>query len=387
MPSLGIYVHIPFCKSKCFYCDFCSSPRNDVTKSQYVSAIKNEISSPNALNLLSKYTVNSIFFGGGTPTCLSPQILSSILNEIIKHYSVSDDTEITLECNPGTVTFDDLINLNHIGFNRLSIGLQSTNDNELKALGRIHSFAEFDATFNNARKAGFANINLDLMYGIPLQNNSSFDNTLKNVIEYSPEHISAYSLKIEPGTPFHKKIDSLILPGEDEEYIMYVSAIKTLGAAGYKHYEISNYAKSGYESRHNMKYWNCDDYAGFGTSSHSCINSKRYYITNSIEQYLRYFSVPTTKCNDEIVTMEEELTNAEFFEEYIMMRLRLADGLNFNECINRFNISFNDKYFNRIKKYIDTGHVIFDPINQNINLSDEGMYISNYILSDVLDLS
>ena len=251
---LGIYVHIPFCKSKCHYCDFCSSPANDKTKSEYVKALIDDISSETARNYFSDHVVDTIYLGGGTPTCLAPDVLDSIINAILSVYSVSNEAEITIECNPGTVNYDDLSSLRQSGFNRLSLGLQSTHDNELNSLGRIHNFKDFDSTFDNARKAGFNNISVDLMYGIPQQTLLSFEQTLRTLINYSPEHISAYSLKIEPGTNFFKNKENLMLPDEDCEYNMYESAVNILGSAGYSHYEISNYAKVGYISKHNFKY-------------------------------------------------------------------------------------------------------------------------------------
>ena len=199
--SLGIYIHIPFCVKKCHYCDFCSAPADEEIKNQYTSRLISEISSPSAREFLSEHTIDTVYFGGGTPTCLSPRALNSILSAVYECYSVSSDTEITFECNPGTVDRDDLVELKKGGFNRISLGLQSTHDSELKTLGRIHNFRDFDATFNCARQAGFDNISLDLMYGLPQQTAESFEASLNTVIKYSPEHISAYSLIIEEGTP------------------------------------------------------------------------------------------------------------------------------------------------------------------------------------------
>ena len=378
---LGIYVHIPFCKSKCHYCDFCSSPANDKTKSEYVKALIDDISSETARNYFSDHVVDTIYLGGGTPTCLAPDVLDSIINAILSVYSVSNEAEITAECNPGTVNYDDLSSLRQSGFNRLSLGLQSTHDNELNSLGRIHNFKDFDSTFDNARKAGFNNISVDLMYGIPQQTLLSFEQTLRTLINYSPEHISAYSLKIEPGTNFFKNKENLMLPDEDCEYNMYESAVNILGSAGYSHYEISNYAKVGYISKHNFKYWNCDDYAGFGVSAHSCIGTNRYSTTPFIEKYLNSYERPSKS----YVSLEESLSLSEFAEEYIMMRMRLSFGISMGEFANRFGFNFKEKYFSRLLPFIKSGHIICN--DDSIYFSNKGMYISNYILSSILDLN
>lgn len=377
--SLGIYIHIPFCVQKCHYCDFCSAPAGEDLKKQYVSALIKNIAS--ASRHFNKNTVDSIFFGGGTPTCLSPQALSEILDTVKKHYSVTKDAEISLECNPATANIKDFKLLKASGFNRLSMGLQSTHNKELKALGRIHTFEDFEKTFYDAREAGFANINLDLMYGIPFQTEDSFKRTLETVVSYSPEHISAYALKIEPNTVFYKNRDSLILPDEDREYNMYKRAIEILAENGYGHYEISNYAKKGCQSKHNLKYWNCEDYVGFGISAHSCIGRNRYAVTSDIRKYLN--SILIDDSNDYFVT-EETLSKEDFSEEYIMMRMRLDAGLSLSEYKKRFSAPLPQKYIERLYPFVKTGHIIFN--NERYSLSDNGMYISNYILSEVLDL-
>ena len=386
MLPLGIYIHIPFCKSKCHYCDFCSSPSNDVVKERYVSALKKEISSFVTVNALKNHAVTSIFFGGGTPTQLPAYALPEILETVFCHYCVSNDAEITVECNPGTVSYEDLQVLRSSGFNRLSLGLQSANDNELKVLGRIHSFRDFDVTYYNARKVGFDNINLDLMYGIPYQTQESFANTLHTVAKYEPEHISSYALKIESGTLFYKERDKLILPDEDCEYNMYKSGIEILNSLGYKHYEISNFAQKGYESRHNLKYWNCDDYVGFGISSHSCLGTCRYKVTSSLSEYLRYFENSEHNNASPYFSLDETLSKEEFAEEYIMMRMRLYDGISINDYFERFGNGFEEKYLKKMMPFINSGHIIYSENGKNVRFSDDGMYVSSYILSEILDL-
>lgn len=377
--SLGIYVHIPFCVRKCFYCDFCSSAASAQTQELYVSALVKDIESSSYV--FNDRVIDSIFLGGGTPSCLPARELGKILKTIFNNYSVSNDAEITLECNPATADEESLLRLSDFGFNRLSIGLQSAHNNELRALGRIHDFSDFDKTFNDARKAGFKNINLDLMYGIPLQTEYSFGKTLEIVSSYSPEHISAYALKIEPGTKFHKTKSDLILPDEESEYNMYKSAVLTLKEMGYRHYEISNYAKPAMESRHNIKYWNCDDYVGFGISAHSCLGRNRYAVVSNVNEYI---DVITNNTEKKHFTETESLSEKDFSEEYIMLRLRLKNGLSLSEYKNKFGHDIEKKYIERMVPFIKSGHIIFD--DECYAFSDDGMYVSNYILSEILDL-
>ena len=327
------------------------------------------------------YEIDSIFFGGGTPTCLSAQTLSKILTTIKSNYSVSENAEISLECNPATANYDDFKTLVISGFNRLSMGVQSIHENELKALGRIHSFSDFEKTYNDARRAGFKNINLDLMYGIPFQTESSFKKTLEAIVSYSPEHISAYALKIEPGTVFFKNKEKLLLPDEDSEYNMYKLAVQILAENDYCHYEISNYAKKGFEARHNIKYWNTDDYIGFGVSAHSCINRNRYAVIGST---VKYSDIILNSLDEKYYFETESLSEEEFSEEYIMMRLRLNRGLSPKEYKEKFSGEIPEKYIKRMFPFIQSGHIINS--DKGYSLSDDGMYVSNYILSEILDL-
>lgn len=377
--SLGIYIHIPFCVQKCHYCDFCSAPAGEAIKKRYVSALVKNIESVS--DHFSEKVVDSIFFGGGTPTCLPTEDLTLILETVKNNYPVAANAEISLECNPATADFSNFKHLIESGFNRLSMGLQSAHNEELKALGRIHTFEDFEKTFVDARQAGFSNINLDLMYGIPHQTEESFRQTLEKVISYSPEHISAYALKIEPGTVFFKNRDSLLLPDEDTEYNMYKLAVNTLAENGYVHYEISNYAKEGFESRHNLKYWNCDDYIGFGISAHSCIERDRYAVISDVQKYTD--CILTQNSNDYFITTEA-LSLEEFSEEYIMMRMRLGKGLSLSDYKEKFSSELPKRYTERMKPFLKSGHIIFN--NESYIFSTDGMYLSNYILSEILDL-
>ena len=378
--SLGIYVHIPFCVQKCKYCDFCSFPKcSDELKQDYKSALISEIKV--ASKSLKHHCVDSIFFGGGTPTCLSASSISDVLCAIFNNFCVSDEAEITLECNPATAKEKDFAVLRAAGFNRLSLGLQSVHKIELSTLGRIHSFADFVNTYNDARRAGFNNINVDLMYGIPHQTLQSFEKTLKTLVELSPEHISAYSLNIEPKTEFFSIKDSLPLPSEDEEYDMYRLADSYLEGCGYSHYEISNYAMSNKESKHNLKYWSCDEYIGLGIASHSFIGMTRFSSTTSISSYIDRFK---NGADEECRFIEESLSPEELAEEYIMMRLRLKDGLSKKSFYERFGFELDGKYIERMNPFIKSGHII--STDGGYSLTADGMYVSNYILSEILDL-
>ena len=325
--------------------------------------------------------VNSIFLGGGTPSLLTPDELRRIMAVVKDSFILEADLEFTAEANPGTLSSEKLDAFIECGVNRLSMGLQSIHQNELKILGRIHNFEDFVSSYKLAREKGIGNINLDLMYGIPLQTESSFKETLEAIVSYSPEHISAYALKIEPGTVFFKNKEKLLLPDEDSEYNMYKLAVQTLAENDYCHYEISNYAKKGFEARHNIKYWNADDYIGFGVSAHSCIKQNRYAV---IDETSKYSDIILNDLNEDYYFETESLSEKEFSEEYIMMRLRLNSGLSPKEYKEKFFCDIPDKYIKRMFPFIQSGHIINS--DKGFSLSDDGMYVSNYILSEILDL-
>ena len=280
---IGLYVHIPFCVRKCNYCDFCSFDISSVTwKEQYLKALESEIRSYTERNI----AVDSIFIGGGTPSLLTPDEFGLITEAIKDSFDVLPDVEFTVEANPGTLNEEKLAAFVRCGVNRLSMGLQSIHENELKTLGRIHNFDDFKHSFTIARKIGINNINVDLMYGIPHQTIDSFSKTLESVCDLLPEHISLYGLIIEEGTPFYKMQRELPLPTEDTECDMYYFAAKYLRKLGYFHYEISNYAKAGMECQHNLKYWRCEEYIGVGLNAHSYLDSKRFYNSENADEYI-----------------------------------------------------------------------------------------------------
>ena len=378
--SIGIYIHIPFCVQKCKYCDFCSFQGMDSNiRERYKNALIFNIQ--RVAKHFKDRTVDTIFFGGGTPTTLSSKDLNEILNTVFENYFVSNDTEITIECNPATIDKFSLLSLRANGFNRLSLGLQSIHASELKALGRIHLFEEFMETYDNARQAKFDNINVDLMYGIPFQDENSFMQTLNTVSNLAPEHISVYGLQLEKGTELYRNRENLILPDEEAEYNMYKLADHIISNFGYEHYEISNYARPGKRSKHNIKYWSCDEYLGFGVSAHSLINKNRYYVTDSVKKYISYFE---NGSSTPYFSIEETLTDSGLAEEYIMMRLRLKDGLSRSIFEQKFSKVSIQKYIEKMTRFIESGHIIYD--SDRYFLTPDGMYISNYILSDILEL-
>ena len=378
---LGLYVHIPFCKSKCDYCDFCSFvPNNKGVVEHYTDALILQMEDWSAR--CRKYEIDSVYIGGGTPTYLDIKHISRIIDSIYGNFKIAKRAEITVECNPATADFQYLKKLRRLGVNRLSIGCQSAQDNELKALGRIHTYAQFVDCFNDARDAGFDNISVDLMYGIPEQTEQSFTETLTAVTSLGPEHISLYALKIEDNTPFAAMRDKLVLPGEEVEYAMYNHAVDYLAARGYERYEISNFCKRGAASLHNLKYWHCDDYLGLGAGAHSYFEDERFSTTRVVRDYID--GIEIIGSNIDIVASREKISSAACMDEYVMLAMRLEEGIVISDFEARFGIPFAEKYGVRLDEYVGDGFVIKD--ENGYRFSSNGMFVSNYILSSVLDL-
>ena len=323
-----------------------------------------------------EYTVDTVFLGGGTPTTLPAYLLKDLMGEIYKHYNVSPNAEITAECNPVTGERELFARMRAAGINRLSIGLQSAHENELKALGRLHSFETFAACFADARAAGFDNISVDVMSGIPHQTPESRQKTLEKVIALGPEHISSYDLIIEAGTPFARKRATLSLPDEEAARRMYLEGIEFLSQKGYAQYEISNFAKLGYESRHNLKYWNCDEYLGFGVAAYSDFGGERFGNSRDIEAYIRGRDI-----TEERGTPDQN----ERINEYVMLRFRLCEGLDVSAFESRFGISFEETYGKKLAPFLSAGLVRRE--GGRYFLSREGMLVSNTILSEILDFA
>lgn len=375
MKPLGLYLHIPFCRSKCLYCDFCSFPRADEARmKEYVLALFRDLRA--YAPVCRDHTVDTVFLGGGTPTTLPAHLLEEVMGEIYKNYYVAPDAEITAECNPVTGERKLFSRMRAAGINRLSIGLQSAHSKELKALGRLHDFDTFSACFADARAAGFDNISVDVMSGIPHQTPESRQETLQKVLALAPEHISSYDLIIEEGTPFFKKQDTLPLPDEDAARRMYLEGIDALSQNGYAQYEISNFARAGYESRHNLKYWNCDEYLGFGVAAHSDFGGVRFGNSRDIDDYL---------AGRDITEERSTPDKAERINEYVMLRFRLCEGVDVAAFENRFGVSFEGTYGKKLAPFIASELVRRE--GGRYYLSPEGMLVSNAILSQILDFA
>lgn len=337
----------------------------------YVDRLCRELADRSAA--LSDREIDTVYFGGGTPTLLSPAHFSRLLDTVRAHYALTPNVEITTECNPATVDARALSELRLLGINRLSIGAQSANDGELTALGRIHTFEQTKQTVRDARAAGFDNLSLDIMYGIPTQTRQSFAHTLEAVLALEPEHISAYSLILEEGTPFWDARDRLALPDEDTVCDMTADALNVLRGAGYERYEISNFARAGYKSRHNIHYWNLDDYLGVGVAAHSLIGRVREQNRPDLAAYL----------DGENVTEREELLDDKTLrDEYVMLRMRLADGVDKREFCARFGESFDTLYGEQVKKFSRMG--LMTDTSERAAFTDEGFMVSNAVLSEML---
>jgi len=373
--SIGLYIHIPFCIKKCNYCDFCSfDDLKAEERDMYVSALCNELARES--EELHGRTVDTVFFGGGTPSLLNENQFENIFSVIGKYYKRTESAEISAEINPATASAEKLRFMHNLGINRLSIGMQSLNENELSALGRAHTVRDFYNCYESARNAGFDNINADVMYGIPEQTLSSFEKTLDITLSLGCEHISAYSLKIEEGTPFFKNKASLVLPDEDSEYAMYLMCAEKLEQAGYFHYEISNYAKAGRECRHNLRYWQEREYIGAGASAYSYFKNKRYGNTRNIADYISNSGI-CEKVNVETIGERER----EY--EYIMLALRLGRGIDDNEFKKLFGSSFFDKYEDKVNLFANSEYA--ERSGTSFHLTDKGMYVSNSIIYEFLE--
>ena len=376
---LGIYVHIPFCVEKCGYCDFLSAPASVDEQTKYVRALLKEIRSYEPVGDM--FLVDTVFFGGGTPSIISPTLVGKIMERLKDVFEFSDDLEATIECNPGTLDEKKLRSYAKLGFNRLSIGLQSANDRELKILGRIHDYAAFEANYKLARKCGFANINIDLMSGIPSQNMASWKQTLEKAVALQPEHISAYSLIIEPDTPFYYRYGSeagkKMLPGEAAERAMYRYTNDYLTDMGYRRYEFSNHARRGKESRHNIKYWTMQEYLGFGLGAASYLGGKRFSNPELMDEYIEHAPNSYAGFRMQPVRLEKHA-----MEEFMFLGLRMADGIAKDDFETMFHVRFESVYKNVVEKYKKSGHL--EEVDERIRLTDKGIDVSNRILADFL---
>ena len=369
MKELGIYVHIPFCKRKCAYCDFISFSGKARLIEKYVEALKREI---NKFKIGKEdYMVKTIYFGGGTPSFIESKYIVEILEAIKEKFNISKNAEITIEINPGTVTEEKLKDYYEVGINRISFGLQSTNSQLLKLVGRIHSYSSFLEGYNLARKTGFKNINVDLMIGLPVQTLKDVQKDLSRIIELNPEHVSVYSLILEEGTRIEEKIKNkeLYLPSEKLERKMYWEVKKKLEEAGYIHYEISNFAKAGYESKHNLSCWNQEEYLGFGLAAHSYFNNVRYSNTDDFEEY---FDWPE---NSKII--HERQTDEDRQKEFMLLGLRKIEGVAISDFKNKFIENPIYLYRETLNKLVTQGLIEVDI--DSIKLTNRGIDLANLV--------
>lgn len=383
MRPIGVYIHIPFCVRKCAYCDFLSEPAERQRRRAYVAALQREIAQE--AGQYTGYEVRTIFIGGGTPSILEAEELAGILEYMRRYYQVKSDAEITMELNPGTVNSDKLLYLKKFGVNRLSIGLQSADNAELRLLGRIHTYEDFLQTYQQARKAGYANINIDLMSALPGQRMESWVQTLEKVTALQPEHISAYSLIIEEGTRLCDRLDEYPpVPDEDEDRQMYQATKRILAEKGYRRYEISNYAREGYECRHNCIYWqrgtdHTANYAGFGLGASSMVDNVRWKNTDDMERYLRTFSSGTAIG---VKTESHTLSKTECMEEFMFLGLRMTKGVSRLEFADSFGVEIDDIYGDILCKWEKEGMLI--QRGDSVRLTDAGIDVSNVVLADFL---
>lgn len=361
----GLYIHIPFCTSKCLYCDFFSKPQNSEDINIYVSNLLRII--PYYGELYSNKVFDTIYIGGGTPSIIGTENLSSIISKAKSCFNIVTP-EITIEMNPNSAQFIDFEKLKNLGVNRISLGVQSSDEEELKLLGRTHNNNDVISAVNKIKNAGIDNISLDLMIGISRQTKQSLINSMDFCIECGAKHISAYILKVEDNTPYKKLAPTLNLPDEDKQAELYEIMQNYLNKKEYSQYEISNFALKGFESRHNLKYWNCDEYLGLGVSAHSMMNRKRFYFPRNFYDFY----------NNKIVSDGEGGTP----QEYIMLRLRLVDGVSFNEYEKYFNLPFPEHCIKVAEKY--SKYNLTKITNYGICLTEKGFLVSNSILAEML---
>lgn len=401
MKKLEIYIHIPFCAKKCDYCDFLSMRADEGTKREYVNGLIREIEL--SKDMMKGYKVDTVFIGGGTPSILREDYIEKIMQTLKDNCELSENAEITIECNPGTVNLKKLEAYKKSGINRISFGLQSANDNELRELGRIHDFEGFVESYKLARKAGFNNINVDLMSALPGQTLESYRDTLNKVIELNPEHISAYSLIVEDGTPMEERVEQnlVTLPDEDTEREMYYLTREVALKNGYNRYEISNYAKTGYECRHNEGYWKRVEYLGFGLGAASLYQNKRYSNVSDLNEYIGllldggndedYYGGMVYQ--DDVWDIQEDtlnilhgkistLSNKDMMEEFMFLGLRMTEGVS----EEKFKMDFGrniDKVYGYVIEKLEKQHLL-EKKDGRIKLTDRGVDISNYVMSEFL---
>lgn len=376
--ELELYIHIPFCVQKCAYCDFLSAPADENTRQKYVDALKQEIQGYK--KIYQNYNVTTVFLGGGTPSILNPVQIEEIFSALHDSFQITEGAEITIEVNPGTVTEEKLQAWKGAGINRISIGLQSTEDRELRMLGRIHDHQQFLDTWGLVRRAGMENVNVDLISAVPGQTLESWQRTLRKTAELGPEHLSVYSLIIEEGTPFYDrygKAPEPSLPDEETERLMYEETEKILKEYGYARYEISNYAKPGYECRHNAGYWKRTEYLGIGLGASSLIRKRRFRHISDLQRYLSLAGNVQHICEEEeILSIQDEM------EEFMFLGLRMTCGVRKSDFFRMFSIQMDEIYAEPLKKMEDNG--LLEINGDIVRLTKRGIDISNYVFEHFL---
>lgn len=365
---LGLYLHIPFCVKKCAYCDFYSVTDASL-KADYTAALIRDIKAYG--ERCSGYTVDTVYIGGGTPTCLGADYLSRILQAVGACFAIAENAEITVECNPESTDQAVLEAMHKHGVNRLSFGVQAAHDTELKRIGRIHDFAQAQAAVQLARRCGFTNISLDLMYGLPDQTQAQFLDSVTQCLTLNPQHLSCYGLKLDPATPMGR--ENPVLPDDDTQADTYLAMCRLLGRNGFEHYEISNFAKPGFRSRHNFKYWDLSDYLGLGPGAHSFLNGRRFAFARDIRAYISGESIPQD---------EEEVSDFRRQGEYLMVRLRTSDGADMHDLENRYHVSTApyEQVFRMLEKHGLAAHE-----GTRWYLTEQGFLVSNSIINAVVE--
>jgi len=372
--SIGIYVHIPFCISKCLYCDFNSLAGMEKYIPDYFDALKKEIDGTKE-----EAKVTSIFIGGGTPSVVDHAYIGELLEKLSNKFEITDTAEITIESNPGTLTREKLRSYKEYGINRLSMGLQSTDDRLLKILGRCHRFEEFINNYNEAVSCGFNNINADLMFSLPDQSLEDWDKSLEAMTALGLQHLSCYSLIVEEGTPFYRLNEQgkLNIPSEEMDREMYKHAKDYLGSKGYVHYEISNFARDNHECRHNLIYWKAQEYIGFGAGAHSYWGDYRFSNVIGIEDYIKGI-----KAGSQRAAQKDFISQKDSMAEFMILGLRLIKGVDREEFSNRYNIDPDDIYDDVIKKFVSQGLLHSD--SSKIALTDKGLDLANIVMAEFL---
>lgn len=380
--QIGLYIHIPFCKQKCSYCDFCSYAEKQNLISKYIKCLLQEIKEVGINNRADfengkddLFSIKTIYIGGGTPSLIESKYIVQIMEEIKSNFELDENAEITIEVNPGTVTLEKLEDYNKAGINRLSIGLQSTHEHLLKEIGRIHTYLDFLDTYRFAREAGFENINVDLMIGLPNQTLAEVQDSIEEIVSMEPEHISVYSLILEESTPLFKKVEEgLELPDEELERKMYWTVKQTLEANGYNHYEISNFAKQNYESKHNLDCWSQKEYIGFGVAAHSYTNGIRYSNIENLEQYIKNYEEDKTEEN---LIFHEKQDMEAMQKEYMLLGLRKIDGVSIQDFKIKFVANPVFLYHDKLEKLVNEDLIEID--GDQIKLTNKGLDLANIV--------